>query len=90
MQDTTFLVEHYLPGRHLAELEAFARRIQAAEAVSVLQTTVVPVDESVLCVIAAVSEEEVRAAYARTGLHFDRISAAIAHGPTPKGESNAP
>jgi len=88
MQETTFLVEHYLPGRRLSELETFARRIQAAEAVRVLQTTVVPEDESVLCVIAASSEHAVRAAYARAGIRFDRISTAIARSHIPRGDSN--
>lgn len=87
MQDTTFLVEHYLPGRQLAELEMFARKIQAAEQVRVVQTTVIPEDESVLCVIAARSEHAIRTAYAHAGIHFDRISTAIAH--TPKGDNNA-
>lgn len=89
MQGTAFLVEHYLPGRRLDELETFARLVRAAEAVCVLQTTVVPEDESVLCVIAAPSEQAVRAAYASAGLDFDRISAAITHDHTPKGDSNA-
>jgi hypothetical protein len=88
MTDTTFLVEHYLPGRQPADLETFARSIQASEAVRVLQTTVIPDDESVLCVIAAPSEQAVRAAYARAGIHFDRISTAIAHTDNPKGGSN--
>ena len=87
MQDATFLVEHYLPGRRIGELETFARRIQAAEALRVLQTTVVPEDESVLCIVAASSERAVRAAYARAGIHFDRISTAIASTHIPRGES---
>lgn len=86
MQDATFLVEHYLPGRRLAELEVFVRKLQAAKAIRVLQTTVLPEDESVLCVIAAPSEREVRDAYAHAGIHFDRISAAVPH--APKGDSN--
>ncbi len=88
MQETTFLVEHYLPGSRLDELETFARRIQRVEPLRVLQTTVVPDDESVLCVIAAPSEHALRAAYARACLHLDRISTAVAHGQTTKGDSN--
>ena len=87
MQDTTFLVEHYLPGRRLAELETFARTLQASQAIRVLQTTIVPTDESVLCVIAATSEHAARDAYARAGIQFDRMSTAIAH--TPEGGCNA-
>lgn len=86
MQETTFLVEHYLPGRRLAELETFACRIQAADAIRALQTTVVPEDESVLCLVAASSEHAVRDAYASAGMSFDRISAAITH--PPKGDHN--
>jgi hypothetical protein len=88
-QEATFLVEHYLPGKRLDELESFARRIATAERVRVLQTTVVPEDESVLCVIAAPSKHAVRAAYIRAGLHFDRISAAIARAHTRKGDIDA-
>ena len=88
MQDRTFLVEHYLPGRRLDELETFARRIPKADEVRLLQTTVVPEDESVLCVIAAPSIGAVRAAYTRAGIHFDRISTAVTHGHAAKGESN--
>lgn len=90
MQETTFMVEHYLPGRRLDELETFARRIRAVEALRVLQTTVVPEDESVLCVIVAPSEQAVRTEYASAGIPIDRISAAIAHGHIPRGDTNAP
>jgi hypothetical protein len=89
MQETTFMVEHYLPGRRLEELETFARRIRTVEALRVLQTTVVPEDESVLCVIAASSEHAARTAYATAGIPIDRISAAIAHGHIQKGDTNA-
>jgi hypothetical protein len=89
MEEHTFLVEHYLPGRRLDELEAFARRMPAAETVRVVQTTVIPEDESVLRVVAAPSEQAVREAYALVGLDVDRISAAIAHVHTSKGDSNA-
>jgi hypothetical protein len=88
MYEATFLVEHYLPGYRLPDLETFAKRIQAAEAIRVLQTTVVPEDQSVLCVIVGTSEQAVRTAYARAGIQFDRISAAIAHDHTTKGGSN--
>jgi hypothetical protein len=87
MQESTFLVEHYLPGRRVDELEAFARAIAAGTA-GVLQTTVVPDDEAVLCLIAAPSENAVRIAYRRAGLNFDRISAALVL--TSKGASNVP
>ena len=88
MQDTTFLVEHYLPGWQLAELETFANGIRAAETIRVLQITVVPEDQSVLCVIAGPSEQAVRAAYACAGINFDRISAAIAYDHTQEGGRN--
>ncbi|HZT16765.1 MAG TPA: nickel-binding protein [Gaiellaceae bacterium] len=88
MEHPTFLVEHYLPGRRLAELETFARKVCEVDAVRVLQATVVPEDESVLCVVASPSETAVRAAYQRAGIQFDRISPAIAHDQPRKGESD--
>lgn len=39
--------------------------------------TIVPSDESFYCVIQAATEENVRDAYARAGIPFERMSAAI-------------
>ena len=81
----TFLVEHYRPGQPVAELERLAALVRAAveelehagDPIRFIRTVVVPGDESFLCVLEAGSEELVRAAYARAGIPFERISAAL-------------
>jgi len=81
----TFLVEHYRPGagvealRHAAALVARASRAMESEGhrVRCLRTTIVPADEAFLSVIEASSEDAVREAYARAGVPFERISAAL-------------
>jgi hypothetical protein len=81
----TFLVEHYRPGRDLAYLtgsiarvrEAVAQMGQAGETVRYVSATIVPGDESVLCLIEAASEDVVADVYGRAEVSFDRISAAI-------------
>jgi hypothetical protein len=50
---------------------------RAGKAVRCLRSTIVPADESFLCVIEAASEELAREAYARAGVSFDRISPAL-------------
>ena len=47
-------------------------------AVRYLRSTIVPADEALLCVFEADSEELVREVYARAGVPFERLSAAIA------------
>jgi uncharacterized protein DUF4242 len=90
-----YLVEHYLPGRHLEQLRRSAARVRsivgemeaAGAPIAYIRSTIVPSDEAFLCVIEAASEELVADAYSRAGIAFDRISAAI----TPEDErSNAP
>ena len=84
----TFLVEHYRPGLTVDELGAWAARVRntAAEmeregkAVRYLRATIVPVDESLLCIFEAASELLVREAYARADIPFERISAVISDG----------
>jgi len=80
-----YLVEHYRPGLSGSELERTAARVRDAvrelqregEPVRVRHSTIVASDESFLCVVEAPSEELVRAAYARAGVPFERISAAL-------------
>jgi hypothetical protein len=80
-----YLVEHYRPGVDVGELRRSVDRIRLAAAelhregkhVRLLRSTIVPRDESVLCVFEAVSEELVRETYARAGVAFERLSAAI-------------
>ena len=82
---TTFLVEHYRPGRDVAKLSSSIARIReiaaqmerAGEPVRYLSATIVPDDESFFCLIEAASEEVVSDVYGRADVPFERISAAI-------------
>ena len=78
----TYLVEHYRPGLQVEELRHLAARVRDAmrEPVRFVRSTIVPGDESVLCLLEAPSEQLVREAYARAGITFERISAAIDQG----------
>jgi hypothetical protein len=84
----TFLVEHYRPGLTADELGAWATRVRESavemeregKAVRYLRATIVPTDESLLCVIEAASEELVRQAYARAEIPFERITPVIPDG----------
>ena len=84
----TFLVEHYRPGLTADELGACAARVRDATSaleregkpVRYLRGTIVPTDESLLCVFEAASEQLVREAYARAGIPFERITAVIPDG----------
>lgn len=81
----TFLVEHYRPGRDVTHLtdsiahvrEAVAEMEQTGESVRYVSATIVPSDESFLCVIEATSKGVVADVYGRAEIPFDRISAAI-------------
>ena len=83
----TFLVEHYRPGLTADELGAWAARVRETtnemeregKQVRYLRATIVPTDESLLCVLEATSEDLVREAYARAELPFERITAVIPH-----------
>ena len=80
----TYLVEHYRPGLDADELRRSASRIREAavqmeregKAIRHVRSAVVSVDEFFLCIFEAASEELVRAAYARAGIAFERISPA--------------
>jgi hypothetical protein len=84
-QRQTFLVEHYRPGRDVAHLtgsiarlrEAVAAMERAGEPIHYLSATIVPSDESFLCLIEAASEELVADVYGRAEVPFERISSAI-------------
>ena len=83
----TFLVEHYRPGLDAEELGLWVGRVHEAisdleregKPLRFLRSTIVPRDESFLCVLEAESEQLIRAAYARAGIPFERISTAITH-----------
>jgi hypothetical protein len=84
----TFLVEHYRPGLTTDELAEWATRVRDAakeleregKPVRYLRATIVPADESLLCVFDAASEQLVRDAYARAEIPFERITAVIPDG----------
>ena len=81
----TFLVEHYRPGRDVAQLSRSIALIRAAveemeragEPVRYLSATIMPGDESFFCLIEAASEEVVSDVYGRADVPFERISTAI-------------
>lgn len=81
----TYLVEHYRPGLTVDGLKQWAARVREAtdelaregKSVRYLRSTIVPADESLLCVLEAASEELVRAVYARAGLPFERLSVVL-------------
>ena len=81
----TFLVEHYRPGLSVDELGDLATRMRetademegAGMAVRYLRATIVPSDESLLCVFEADSAQLVREAYARAGIPFERITPVV-------------
>jgi hypothetical protein len=80
-----FLVEHYWPGLDADALRRCVARVRATVAelerqrkpMRFLGSTIVPSDESFLCVIEAASEQLIREAYARAGIPFERISPAL-------------
>ena len=81
----TYLVEHYEPGLDVDELRRWAAHLRDTVAalecegkpIRYLRSTIVPRDESFLCVLEAASDELVREAYTRAGISFERISTAI-------------
>ena len=81
----TYLVEHYRPGFTVEALQQCATRIRVAademgrqgKPVRYVRSTIVPADESLLCLLEAATEELVHETYARAGIPFDRISPAI-------------
>lgn len=85
-RQATYLVEHYAPGCGAEELTARAARVRTAVShlqrehrqLRLLGWTVVPHEESILCVFEARSERLVRGACARAGIGVDRISPVIA------------
>jgi Protein of unknown function (DUF4242) len=82
---TAFLVEHYRPGRDVAQLNSSIARIReivaemerTGEPVRYLSATIVPGDESFFCLIEAAAEEVVSDVYRRADVPFERISGAI-------------
>jgi Nickel responsive protein SCO4226-like len=81
----TYLVEHYRPGFSAERLAEWAAQVRAAavgiaregKPVRYLRSTVVPADESLLCLLEAPSDDLVRAVYARAGIPFERLTVVI-------------
>jgi hypothetical protein len=84
----TYLVEHYRPGLTVEELRHWAERVRETAGemeregmgVRYIRSAIVPVDESLLCVLEAATEELVRVTYARAGIPFERLSTVIPEG----------
>ena len=84
--ENLYLVEHYSPGLTVDGLASWASRVRETAVamgnegwpVHYLRSAIVPADEALLCVFEADSEELVREVYARAGVPFERLSAAIA------------
>jgi hypothetical protein len=82
----TYLVEHYRPGAGAEELAHAAAAIHGAAAALELEgkplrfvsSTIVPSDQSFLCLLDAGSEGLIHDTYARAEIAYDRISTAIA------------
>jgi Nickel responsive protein SCO4226-like len=81
----TYLVEHYRPELTVDGLREWAARVREAAVelqrqgrpVRYLRSTIVPADESLLCLLEAAGEELVRETYARAGIPFERLSTVI-------------
>jgi hypothetical protein len=84
-QATTYLVEHYWPGITTEAFRATAERVRAAARamarggapIRYLHSIMVPADEAAFCVFDAASMELIERLYARAGIRFDRIVAAL-------------
>lgn len=82
---TTYLVEHYWPGITTETFRETAERVRTTAeamarggtAIHYLHSTMVPVDEAAFFVLDAASMELVEQLYARAGIRFDRIVAAL-------------
>jgi hypothetical protein len=82
---TTFLVEHYWPGITAETFLSAAERVRTtAEAMArsgtpirCLHSTMVPADEAAFCVFDAASADLIEKLYARAGVRFERIVAAL-------------
>ena len=81
----TYLLEHYRPGVGVSGLTRLASLVRDAadeferrgNPLRFVRSTIVPADESLLCLLEAESEEVVFEAYGCAGISFERISAAL-------------
>jgi hypothetical protein len=81
----TYLVEHYWPGITAEAFHSTTRRVRTTarsmardgSPIRYRHSIMVPADEAAFCVFDAVSMELIEQLYARAGLRFDRIVAAL-------------
>ena len=84
-EPTTYLVEHYWPGITAETFSSAAERVRTTAAamtrggvpIRCLHSTMVPVDEAAFCVFTAASADLIEQLYARAGVRFERIVAAL-------------
>jgi len=82
---TTFLVEQYWPGITAETFLSAAEQVRTtAEAMTrggtpirCLHSTMVPSDEAAFCLFAAAAAEPIEELYARAGVRFERVVAAL-------------
>ena len=82
---TTYLVEHYWPGITAEAFHAAAERVRTTARamarggtpIRYLHSIMVPADEAAFCIFDAASMELIEQLYARAGVRFDRIVAAL-------------
>ena len=92
-----FLVEHYRPGLSSDRLAAAVSDVRAAAAalaaegrpLAYLRSAIVPDDEAYLSFFRASSKADVRAAYDRACVRFERISEVVPTEPEPQEETCA-
>jgi hypothetical protein len=83
---STFLAERYHPGFEIGQLRTCVTTVrdglqnvaQSRSSIRILCSVIVPDDEAFLVLFQARSEQQVAEAFRRTGVTFDRISAAVA------------
>jgi hypothetical protein len=81
----TYLIEHYRPGLQVEGLRCCAERVRETvgemelegKPVHYVRSTIVPADESLLCILEAASQKLVQDAYARARIPFERLSVVI-------------
>jgi hypothetical protein len=82
---STYLVEHYWPGISAEIFRSAAERVRATAesmardgtSIRFRHSTLVPTDEAAFCVLDADSAELIEQLYARAGVRFERIVAAV-------------
>jgi len=82
---STYLVEHYWPGINVEIFRSATERVRttaesmARDGVPIRfrHSTLVPKDEAAFCVFDAESAELIKELYARAGVRFERIVAAV-------------